>query len=105
MFRSVYSEGRSVADRYIVVYYLENGLNKNRLGISVSKKTGNSVIRHHLCRLVRESYRLSECEFKAGYDIVVICRVAAAHADYHRIDHSFLKLCHKLGIMKDGDEA
>ena len=39
---------------------LENGLQENRIGISVSKKVGNSVVRHHLTRLIRESYRLSE---------------------------------------------
>ena len=49
----------------------------NRLGISVSKKVGNSVVRHRLTRLVRESVRLHEDEFNSGLDIVVVVRASA----------------------------
>ena len=54
-FQSVYRNGKSYANRLLVMYVLENNLDKNRLGISVSKKVGNSVVRHHVTRLVRES--------------------------------------------------
>ena len=54
-FQIVYRTGNSLANRSLVMYKKENGLGKNRLGISVSKKVGNSVVRHHLTRLVRES--------------------------------------------------
>ena len=54
-FQLVYKKGTSFANRYLVMYVLENQLNKNRVGISVSKKVGNSVVRHHLARLIRES--------------------------------------------------
>ena len=57
-FRNVYKKGKSFANRYLVMYVLENHTDKNRLGISVSKKVGNSVVRHRVTRLVRESYRL-----------------------------------------------
>lgn len=57
-FQVVYKNGKSYANRYLVLYIRENGMDKNRLGISVSKKVGNSVVRHHLTRLIRESYRL-----------------------------------------------
>lgn len=53
-FQSVYRNGKSYANRLLVMYVLENNLDKNRLGISVSKKVGNSVVRHHVTRLVRE---------------------------------------------------
>lgn len=76
-FRAVYEGGTSYSNRYLVVYKLENGLKRNRLGISVSKKVGNSIVRHHLARLIRENYRLSEELYKEGLDIVVIARVAA----------------------------
>ena len=62
-FRHVYDEGKSYANRILVMYAMTNGLEKNRLGISVSKKVGNSVIRHRLTRLIRESYRLNESHF------------------------------------------
>ena len=76
-FQNVYRNGKSYANRFLVVYILENHTEKNRLGISVSKKVGNSVIRHHLTRLIRESYRLHEDMFDSGLDIVVIARATA----------------------------
>lgn len=73
-FQNVYNKGNSYANRLLVMYVLENHTDKNRLGISVSKKVGNSVIRHHLTRLIREGYRLQEDMFNSGLDIVVIAR-------------------------------
>ena len=60
------------------MYVLKNNTENNRIGISVSKKVGNSVIRHHITRLVRESYRLHEDMFDSGLDIVVIRKSCSA---------------------------
>ena len=76
-FRTVYRDGKSYANRLLVMYTLKNDSDRNRLGISVSKKVGNSVVRHHITRLVRESYRLHEEMFHSGWDIVVIARAGA----------------------------
>ena len=73
-FQDVYNEKKAKADRYFVMFIRKNGLEKNRLGISVSKKTGNSVLRHRLTRLIRESYRLHEDMFSSGLDIVITVR-------------------------------
>ena len=59
-FQHVYKKGSSYANKYLVMYVLENQTEGNRLGISVSKKVGNSIVRHRLTRLIRESYRLQE---------------------------------------------
>ena len=91
-FQYVYNNGVSFANRFLVMYVVENGMEKNRLGISVSKKVGNSVIRHHITRLVRESYRLHEDMFNSGLDIVFIARVTAKQATYHEIESSLLHL-------------
>ena len=91
-FQIVYNHGKSFANRFLVMYVVENGMEKNRSGISVSKKVGNSVIRHHITRLVRESYRLHEDMFNSGLDIVVIARVTAKHATYHEIESALLHL-------------
>lgn len=91
-FRDVYKNGASYANRFLVMYVLKNGTKQNRLGISVSKKVGNSVIRHRLTRLIRESYRLQEEIFKNGLDIVVIARVNAKHASYQEVEQSLLRL-------------
>ena len=53
-FQLVYKQGTSFANRFLVMYVKKNQLGRNRIGISVSKKVGNSVVRHHLARLIRE---------------------------------------------------
>ena len=91
-FQKVYRQGKSYANRYLVMYVLENHTEGNRLGISVSKKVGNSVIRHHLTRLIRECYRLHEDMFNNGLDIVVVTRVSAKGASYHEVESALLHL-------------
>ena len=91
-FQNVYRNGKSYANRFLVVYILENHTERNRLGISVSKKVGNSVIRHHLTRLIRESYRLHEDMFDSGLDIVVIARNTAKDISYHEVESALLHL-------------
>jgi ribonuclease P protein component len=91
-FQGVYRNGKSYANRLLVMYVLENHTDQNRIGISVSKKVGNSVIRHHVTRLIRESYRLQEDVFNSGLDIVVIARAGAKDASYRDIESALLHL-------------
>ncbi|MCR4687171.1 MAG: ribonuclease P protein component [Lachnospiraceae bacterium] len=91
-FKRVYNSGKSQGNKYLVMYVVENGLGINRLGISVSKKVGNSVIRHRVKRLVKEAYRLHEDLFNSGLDIVVIGRMSAATADYGHIENALIRL-------------
>ena len=91
-FQNVYKNGKSYANKYLVMYVLKNDLNKNRIGISVSKKVGNSVIRHRITRLIRESYRLQEDVFNSGLDIVVIARSTAREVGYKEIESALLHL-------------
>ena len=91
-FQNVYRRGKSYANRYLVMYVLPNQTERNRLGISVSKKVGNSVIRHHLTRLIRESYRLHEDMFHSGLDMVVIARTTARDISYHEVESALLHL-------------
>ena len=91
-FAKVYRQGRSRADRNLVLYTMDNSLPESRIGISVSKKTGNSVVRHRIKRRLKEIYRLNESLFCSGKDFVVIARPNAAEADYHELEQSLLKL-------------
>lgn len=91
-FKKVYKYGKSNANRYLVMYIKKNDLDINRVGISVSKKVGNSIVRHRLSRLIRESYRLQEDRFLSGYDIVIIARVSAKDKNYHDIESALIHL-------------
>ncbi len=99
-FRHVYENGKSYADKYLVMYVLENNKEVNRLGISASKKVGNSVVRHRFSRLVRESYRLHENIFNSGLDIVVVARKSAASVRYYEIERALLHLSKLHRILK-----
>jgi ribonuclease P protein component len=90
-FLNVYHHGKSYANRYLVMYVLPNDLQENRFGITVSKKVGNSVVRHRVTRLIRESIRLQESSFLSGYDIVIIARSTAKGKKYQDIESA---LCH-----------
>ena len=103
-FRNVYENGRSYANKFIVVYVWKNDTSRNHLGISCSKKIGNSVVRHRFARLVRESYRLHEDIFNSGLDIVVVARACAKDANFFDIEKSVLSLAGKARIMKNGGD-
>ena len=98
-FQRVYREGKSYANRYLVLYVLQNQTERNRLGISVSKKVGNSVVRHRMARLIRESYRLQEDMFNSGLDMVIIARGTAKDKTYHEIESAVLHLGKLHGII------
>ena len=101
-FRNVYENGKSFANKFIVLYVWENGRSDNKIGISCSKKIGNSIVRHRFARLVRESYRLHEDMFNSGLDIVVVARACARDAGYFNIEESLLSLAGKARIMQNG---
>ena len=103
-FQTIYKKGRSYANKYLVMYVLENKEEENRLGISVSKKVGNSVIRHRITRLIRESYRLQSKKFETGYDIVVIARTGAKEKNYREIESALLHLGKLHNIIDEESE-
>ena len=102
-FKIVYKTGKAYADKNIVIYVRENNTDINRLGISASKKVGNSVVRHRFARLVREVYRLHENIFNSGLDIVVVARSRAKDASYFDIEKSFLYLAGKSHLRKNDE--
>jgi len=99
-FQVVYKNGKSFANKYLVMYVYENNQNRNRLGISVSKKVGNSVVRHRITRLVRESYRLHENIFNRGLDIVVVVRVNSSNVNFYEVESALLHLAKLQKIIK-----
>ncbi len=96
-FRHVYKKANRKASSHLVLYAIPNGTESNRLGISVSKKVGNSVVRHHLTRLIREAYRLHEDSFCIGQDLVVVAREGSSHISYAEVESELMKLA---GLLK-----
>lgn len=94
-FKRVYRRGRSMARRCIVMYYLPNGKDYNRIGFSISKKVGNSVVRHRIRRLIFESFRLLEDKIISGYDFIFIARFTASEAKFDEVENDLRCLFQK----------
>ncbi len=105
-FQRVYHKGKSYANKYLIMYILEKDTQQNRIGISVSKKVGNSVVRHRITRLIRESYRLNESKFVRGLDVVVIARPGAKEKNFFDIESALLHLgkLHSVLINNDNNK-
>ena len=70
----------------------KNDSEENRFGITVSKKVGNSVVRHRVTRLIRESIRLNLEQFEKGFDIVIVARNTAKERSYFDVESALLHL-------------
>ena len=92
-FQNVYVKGKSKANRYLVMYVAQNNLR--------SKKVGNSVVRHHLTRLIREAYRLNSNMFNSSLDIVVIARNTAKDKTYKEVESALLHLAKLHNILDE----
>lgn len=97
-FKRVYTKRKSYANRELVMYIAKNGTDTKRLGVSVSKKVGNSIVRHRLARLIREAFRLSTDCIPDGYDYVVVARASLKDKGFFETKESMIHLLklHKL---------
>jgi len=97
-FQNVFKNGKSKANRFFVMYVIRTDTSLNRIGISVSKKVGNSVVRHHIKRLIKESFRLQEDLFDSGSDIVIVVRKESKNITFKETESAIKHLMklHKL---------
>ncbi len=96
-FRTAYDSGHSMANRDLVMYVSKNGLDYNRIGIVVSKRIGNSVVRHRIKRLIKESLRCNGDRISIGLDIIVIARGTSKGKTQAEITDALMHLC---GLQK-----
>lgn len=98
-FRLVYRRGKSFSTSLLVLYVYKNNKGINRIGISVSKKVGKSVVRSRVKRLIGESVRLNKNNLKQGYDLVFVARSASNDKCYKDIENSVKYLFKKSGLI------
>ncbi len=101
-FRRVYRYGKTVVTRNIVLYYCPNGLGVNRVGFSISKKVGKSVVRNRIKRIYREAIRQVEEQLKKGYDFVLIARKPAVNVSFHEACKELYRVCRKKLLLAKG---
>ena len=91
-FKKVYNKRNSYANRELIMYISKNGTDTKRLGVSVSKKVGNSIVRHRLARLVREAFRLNTDHIPDGIDVVVVVKAGLKDKGYTETSKSMIHL-------------
>jgi len=99
-FARVYHKGRYLSGRYAVLHYLRRPGRVNRLGVTASRKIKGSVRRNRIKRLLRESYRLTEDQLAAGYDLILVGRETADKPDYQAVSRDVRRLLQKSGICQ-----
>ena len=102
-FLRVYGRGKSRANPMLIMYVHENGMDYNRIGISVNKKVGKSVVRNRVKRLIKEAYRKYADTVRKGYDLIVVARKDTANTEYRDIEKWMkdLLIRHKLLEKRD----
>lgn len=98
-FKRLYNNGRKVVTKYIVFYYLKNDLKEDRIGLTVSKKVGKSVVRNRVKRLMKEAFRLNFSGTKAGYDFVLVARNRMKDAGFSQVDKIVNDFLKKIGSI------
>ncbi len=104
-FQVIYRRGKSFANNLLVLYVYRNrknhGVPFNRIGISVSKKVGKSVVRSRVKRLINEAYRLNKDSYLKGYDFVIIARVSSHDRSYSEVEKALIHVFKKAGLVND----
>lgn len=101
-FSALYNKGKSVGDRYVVVFYRKNQLDFNRIAFLASKKVGNSVERNRARRLMKESYRQLEGELVQGFDIIIIARNTIQGTKCRDVEKSLKSAIARAGLKVKG---
>jgi len=95
-FLKVQSQGRKVVVEPLLALALPNGLGVTRLGLTVSTKVGNAVVRARLRRQLREVFRKRRALLPPGLDLVLIPRQGAQAAGLEGLSRAFASIAEAL---------
>ncbi|GAE93836.1 ribonuclease P protein component [Gracilibacillus boraciitolerans JCM 21714] len=99
-FQEVFKQGDSFANRQLVIFYLHRDQQQHyRVGLSVSKKIGNAVVRNQVKRYIRQAFLEMDLNIKNNYDIIIIARKPVKEMDFHGIKKSVNHLLYKTNLL------
>lgn len=100
-FKKVYKSGKNYWNRNLILYVRENGLEESRIGISITKKVGNAVIRNKIKRRIREVNRDNLINIKKGYDIVIIPKKNAVDLSFKDLESAVRHIYKVSGLLEN----
>lgn len=100
-FRRIYKSGSSCARPTLVLYAKKNNLDRNRVGITVSKKIGKAHIRNRAKRRLREVYRSALPQLLCGFDFILVARGRTPVAPFSRLLEDFEIAAKNIKVFKD----
>jgi ribonuclease P protein component len=99
-FKKVYKARKNFWNRNLILYIRRNGTKETRIGVSITRKVGNAVVRNKLKRRIKELNSKYSEDIKTGYDIVIIPKKNAVDLSFKDLE-SALKHIYKLsGVWK-----
>ena len=101
-FDAIFKKGASVANRKFVIYRLENNEQHFRVGLSVSKKLGNAVMRNQIKRRIRHILIEHKNQLVENVDFVVIARKGVEILDYAEMEKNLLHVLKLSKIYQEG---
>jgi len=99
-FQTIFKRGKSFANRQFVVYCLDNEEDFFRVGLSVSKKVGNAVVRNRIKRYIRQTFLELNDYVYTNKDYIIIARNPAAKLDFHETKKSLEHVFKIAKVMK-----
>ena len=104
-FNAIFKEGESVANRRFVIYRLANSQEHFRVGLSVSKKLGNAVMRNQIKRRIRHILINHGNELVDNIDFIVIARKGVENLDYAELEKNLLHVLRLAKIYQEGNRS
>jgi len=99
-FQKLYSDGRSIAGRYLILYFQKREDGPTRAAFAAGKKLGKAHVRNRLKRLLRETFRLNRHQLCSGYDLILLARKAAVGVKMQEVEKNFLVLANKAKLLQ-----
>ncbi len=98
-FALTFKSGHRIPGRYFICYWVERDRPGGKLGLAVSRKVGNAVVRNRVKRYLREYYRMRRPTLLKEAYLVMVARPSAAQLDYAGCAAEFGKLLKRGGLI------
>ena len=99
-FQKLYSDGRSIAGRYLILYDQKRADEPTRAAFAAGKKLGKAHVRNRLKRMLRETFRLNRHKLCSGYDLILLARKAAVGVKMQEVEKNFLVLANRAKLLQ-----